>query len=81
MGQLLIRKLEESLKQDLKRRAARHGRSMEEEVRTILRDALKAEHAPREGLGTRIARRFAGTGLKEDIPEIRGPARPATFDE
>jgi prevent-host-death family protein len=35
-----------------------------------------------EGLGTRLARRFAGRGLDFDIPEIRGEfARPASFDE
>ena len=82
MAQLVVRNLEEKVKARLKRRAARHGRSMEEEVRDILRDAVKNEGRHTVGLGTRIARRFAGRGLDFQIPEWRGePARPATFDE
>ncbi len=82
MAQLVVRNLEEDVKIRLKRRAARHGRSMEDEVRDILRDAVKNENRKAEGLGTRLARRFAGRGLDFDIPEIRGePARPASFEE
>ena len=36
MGQLLIRNLDEGTKQRLRERAARHGRSMEAEVRAII---------------------------------------------
>jgi plasmid stability protein len=82
MAQLVVRNLEEKVKTRLKRRAARHGRSMEEEVRDILRDAVKNEGRHRAGLGTRIARRFTGRGLDFEIPEWRGePARPAKLDE
>jgi len=82
MGQIIVRNLPEALKARLKRRAARHGRSMEEEARDILRDALKEEPA-REGLGTAIARQFAGRGLGLDfeIAELKGQkVRPAKFD-
>ena len=41
MAQFVVRNLEEDVKIRLKRRAARHGRSMEDEVRDILRDAVK----------------------------------------
>jgi antitoxin FitA len=41
MGQLVVRHLEDEVKSRLKRRAARNGRSMEEEARDILRNALK----------------------------------------
>ena len=41
MAQFIVRNLENDVKVRLKRRAARHGRSMEEEVRHILRDAVK----------------------------------------
>ncbi len=82
MAQFVVRNLEEDVKTRLKRRAARHGRSMEDEVRDILRDAVKDENRKAEGLGARLARRFAGRGLDFDIPEIRGePARPASFEE
>ena len=82
MAQLVVRNLEEKVKARLKRRASRHGRSMEEEVREILRDALKKEEDPPVGLGTRLARRFAGKGLDFDIPEIRGEfIKPLSFDD
>ena len=83
MAQIVVRNIEESLKRRLKNRAARHGRSMEEEVRTILRDAVKREERPTEGLGTRIANRFAGIGFEEgEFPRVEGEwARPAKFDE
>lgn len=40
MAQLIVRSLEPELVQELKRRAAAHGRSAEEEHREILRAAL-----------------------------------------
>ena len=82
MAQLVVRNLEDDVKAKLKRRARRHGRSTEAEVREILRDAVRGEGGRKLGLGSRIARRFAGIGLTEDIPELRGQiARPAEFDE
>jgi antitoxin FitA len=82
MAQLVVRNLENAVKARLQRRAARHRRSVEEEVRDILRNAVKDEGRSTEGLGTRIARRFAGRGLDFDIPEFRGEqARPASLEE
>lgn len=72
MGQILVRKVDDSLKRKLKRRAERHGHSMEEEVRDILRDALKDEDKPEKGLGSKIAERFRGLELDRDIEELRG---------
>ncbi len=74
MAQLVVRNLDDAVKEKLRRRAAAHGRSMEEEVRAILRDAVKDEARLKPGLGTRIAARFASIGLREDeeIPELRG---------
>jgi plasmid stability protein len=81
MAQFVVRNLEEEVKARLQRRAARHGQSMEEEVRDILRDALKEDESPAGGLGTEIASLFAKVGLEADIPELRGHViRPATFD-
>jgi phosphopantothenoylcysteine decarboxylase/phosphopantothenate--cysteine ligase len=48
MASLTVRQLDEKLKKLLRLRAARHGRSMEDEVRVILREA--AEEAGREAL-------------------------------
>lgn len=42
-GSLSVRNLDDDLISRLKRRAARHGRSAEAEVRDILRQALEAE--------------------------------------
>lgn len=81
MAQLLVRNLEDRLKVRLLRRAKQHGRSMEEEARDILRNALREEGTPVSGLGTEIAALFQEVGLKEEIPELRGHAvRPATFE-
>ena len=66
MAQLVVRDLESDIKARLKKRAARHGRSLEAEVRDILRDAVKDDDAPGGGLGTRAASRFAELHLKED---------------
>ena len=44
MAQFIVRHLEDDVKARLKRRAAHHGRSMEEEVRHILRDAVKEQN-------------------------------------
>lgn len=40
MGQLIVRNIEDEVVRALKRRAAQHGRSAEEEHREILRRAL-----------------------------------------
>jgi plasmid stability protein len=69
MAQILVRNLDEHVKAGLARRAARHGRSLEAEARAILAEAVAP---PEQGLGTRIAQRFAGIGLDEPIEEWRG---------
>ena len=43
MASLLLRNLEDSVKARLRVRAAEHGRSMEDEARHIIRDALERE--------------------------------------
>jgi plasmid stability protein len=74
LAQFVVRGLEEEVKTRLKRRAERHGRSMEEEVRHILRNAAKDSTRPIAKLGSRIAARFAATGITTDLPELRGQA-------
>jgi antitoxin FitA len=72
MAQFIVRNLDDAVKRKLQRRAAQHGHSMEEEIRDILRDAVKDEGKRRKGLGTEIAELFKGIELEEDIPELRG---------
>jgi antitoxin FitA len=80
MAQFVVRNLEASVAQRLKRRAERHGRSTEEEIRHILRNAVRDEGAERTRLGSRIAARFAKPGLTQDLPELHGQVpRPANF--
>lgn len=71
MGSLTIRNLDDALKTSLRIRAARHGRSMEEEVRVILRGAL--ESSTGESLGE------AGRGLIAPLGgvELEAPPRDA----
>lgn len=81
MGQLVVRNIEDTVKARLQRRAKRHGRSMEEEVRDILRSAVRAEETPSGGLGSDISSLFAENGLSEDVPELRGHTiTPAEFE-
>jgi len=69
MAQLLVRNLENVVKTKLQRRARRNGRSVEEEVREILRDATKTDGGSRRELGSEIAGLFRGTGIQKEIPE------------
>jgi plasmid stability protein len=81
MAQVLVRNLDDDVKERLRLRARRHGHSMEEEIRDILRQALADDGAPVPKLGSRIAARFAGRSLSEDLPELRGQTpRPAELD-
>jgi antitoxin FitA len=72
MAQFVVRNLESSVKAKLQRRARRHGRSMEEEVREILRVAVHENDVQAGGLGTEIASLFAKHGLESEIAELRG---------
>lgn len=75
MASITIRNLDESLKRRLRVRAAEHGRSMEEEVRDIIRQAVGSPMKA-ENLGEVIHRRFASLGgvdlplpAREPMPE------------
>ncbi len=81
MAQFVVRNIEKEVKVRLQRRASRHGRSMEEEVRDILRNAVNEQDVAIGGLGTEIASLFSSVGLDEEIPELRGyETKPASFD-
>jgi plasmid stability protein len=82
MAQLVVRNIENTVKTRLQRRAKRNGRSMEEEVRDILRSAVNGDEVPSGGLGTEISALFNSAGLDADIPELRGhQIKPPSFDE
>jgi len=81
MASITVRNLEEDLKRRLRVRAAENGRSMEEEVRVILRTALNCQPQSPQDLAAAIRARFAPLGGVElDIPP-RSPLRqPPRFD-
>src|SRR5262245_11776475 len=66
MASLTIRKLDDGLKKLLRLRAARNGRSMEDEARTILRDAAGGAEA-----------RLPAATAQAPPPRPRAAARPA----
>ncbi len=83
MATLTIRNLDERTKMQLRIQAARHGRSMEEEARTILRSAIEAQQpvAGEKDLGSRIHEHFAQLGGVElELPERSSLPIPAKFE-
>lgn len=81
VAQILVRQLDDDVKLALQRRARANGRSTEEEVREILRDAVRADSSAPIKLGSAIAALFRGHGLTTDIEELRGdPVRIIDFD-
>lgn len=79
MGSLNIRNLADETHQALRIQAARHGRSMEAEVRAILEHALTPGRKP--GLGSMLAaigRDLGGVDL--DIARDRTQSEPAKFE-
>ena len=83
MAQLLVRQLDEAVKESIRRRARRHGRSMEEEARLILAQTAAQEDSilGTAGLGHRMTALFADVELQEPIGEWRGvEAIPASLE-
>lgn len=80
MATLTIRDLDDSLKAALRVRAAEHGRSMEAEVREILRSVLE-RRSDGTGMATRIRQRFAALpGVDDlDLPDRTEVPRAAEF--
>jgi plasmid stability protein len=82
MASITIRQFDEQLKVRLRLRAAKHGRSMEEEARDILRSALSTEPSRSGNLAEAIRRRFAPLG-GVDLPDLPRDAmrEPPRLDE
>ncbi len=80
MASLTIRSLEPELKEQLRVRAARHGRSMEEEARVILRSTIAEQATAPTRLSDSIRRRFekcGGVELELSVREL--PRNPPRF--
>lgn len=79
MAALSIRNLDDDVKHRLHARAARHGRSMEAEIRAILEAAVR-ESDPAGNLFTSLLDRFGELGGAElELPARSTPARAADF--
>ena len=80
MASITIRNLDDGVKTRLRVRAAGNGRSMEEEARLILRDAV-GQKPGSQNLASRIRARFEPLGgVDLELPP-REPARePPVFD-
>jgi plasmid stability protein len=76
MASITIRRLPENTKRRLRIRAARNGRSMEQEARELLETALAQTETKPQNIGEAIRKIFAplgGVDLK--IPPRRGAIR------
>ena len=80
MTSLLVRNLDSSVKERLRVRAARHGRSMEAEARAILEAAVAGEG---ETLADLVARHFGpehGFDIEPYLPPRPPPHEPPSFE-
>jgi plasmid stability protein len=82
MATLTIRNGDAAVKERLRLRAARHGRSMEAEARTILSEAVAAERDQAEpNLAEAIRRRYAALGgVDLELPPDEFVGEPPSFD-
>ena len=79
MASITIRNLDDEVKTRLRVRAATNGRSMEEEARVILREAVE-EEASEKGLGTKLHELFKPFGGGElEIPRREPIREPPDF--
>ena len=80
MASITIRNLDDDVKTRLRVRAAEHHRSMEEEVRLILREAVEQKKAPRN-LASAIRARIAPLGgVDLELPPRVPMREPPSFD-
>lgn len=80
MASITIRKLDDEVKALLRLRAASHGRSMEEEARSIIREAVEREKDSTD-LATTLRNRFGPLGGVElEIPQRAPIPEPPRLD-
>lgn len=80
MASITIRKLDDGIKTRLRVRAAGNGRSMEEEVRLILRDAVGPRPSTRN-LASIIRSHFGPVnGVDLELPPREPGREPPSFD-
>ena len=80
MASITIRNLDEEVKTRLRVRAAEHHRSMEEEARLILRDAVGPREPPRNLVSAIRARIAPLGGVDLELPPRESGREPPSFD-
>jgi antitoxin FitA len=75
MASITIRRLPEATKRRLRLRAARNGRSMEQEARELIESALAKDEVKPKNLGEAIREIFAPLGGVDLKIPPRGPIR------
>ena len=81
MASITIRNLDDEVKIRLRTRAAGNGRSMEEEARLILAEAVEQAPLPAKGLGTALHELFKPLGGVElELPPREPMREPPRFE-
>ena len=80
MANITIRNLDNRVRMQLRKRAAGHGHSVEEEVRAILHEAVRQENPPTNLLSAIRARFDPLGGVELELP-VRNPLpEPPRFE-
>lgn len=79
MATLTIRNLDDDIKRRLRIEAAEHGRSMEEQARVMLAEALRKPER-KQSLGSAIREIFEPLGGVDLPPRLKQPYRPEPFE-
>jgi plasmid stability protein len=82
MAAMTVRNIPDEMHEALKRRAKKHGRSAEAEVREILREALAPSEKLKLGTElTKLGRKLAEAGLEFEPVRDMTPARYVDFND
>ena len=76
MSTITVRDLDPKIKERLRVRAARHGRSMEEDVRVILCAAIAEASVTPTRLADSVRRRFAGIDAELELSDSESVRQP-----
>ncbi len=81
MAAISVRGLDDDVRERLRVRAARNGRSMEAEIREILTTAVSDAESSADLFSTLLERFGGAGGVELPIPPRSSPARSADFSE
>ena len=79
MASITIRNLDDDVKSRLRVRAADHGRSMEEEARRILRDAVRRKSSSRNLVSIVRSHFGPNSGVDLELPAREPGREPPSF--